>query len=242
MRLDTRRQRETPEGVTLSFPVAGPSVRLMAWLLDAVLILLVMTVVSTFLGMMGELGMGLYLIVLFLLWWFYPVAFEVWRDGMTPGKKRLGLQVIHDDGTPVGWTASLLRNLLRSADFLPFAHLAGLMSMLLDRDFRRLGDLAAGTLVVHRERAPQGGQVSRQDPVAPPVALLQEERRALIDFASRLPRWNYERAKELARVAYPLTRAPGEKGLERLVGMANWVLGRRVSAAEAEPAGGGTRR
>lgn len=231
VRLDTRRQRETPEGITLTFPVAGPSVRLMAWLIDAILIAVLMTAFSMVLGFMGQTGMGLYLVVLFVLWWFYPVIFEVWRDGMTPGKKRLGLQVIHDDGTPVGWTASLLRNLLRSADFLPFGFLAGLVSMLLDRDFRRLGDLAAGTLVVHHERVSQHGQVARQEPVAPPVVLLQDERRALIDFASRLPRWNIERAKELARVAYPLTRAPGEKGLERLVGMANWVLGRRGDGA-----------
>ena len=231
VRLDTRRQRETPEGITLTFPVAGPSVRLMAWLIDAILIAVLMTAFSMVLGFMGQTGTGLYLVVLFVLWWFYPVIFEVWRDGMTPGKKRFGLQVIHDDGTPVGWTASLLRNLLRSADFLPFGFLAGLVSMLLDRDFRRLGDLAAGTLVVHHERVSQNGQVARQEPVAPPVVLLQDERRALIDFASRLPRWNIERAKELARVAYPLTRAPGEKGLERLVGMANWVLGRRGEVA-----------
>ncbi len=64
---------------------------------------------ATVTSLLGDLGLGIYLLLFFSLLWFYPVAFEVWRRGATPGKSALGLQVVHDDGTPVGLPASLLR-------------------------------------------------------------------------------------------------------------------------------------
>lgn len=244
MKIDTQQHRETPEGVTLTFPTAGPPIRLMAWLLDALLIGMVQILLAIVLGLLGGVGSGLYLIAAFLLTWFYPVFFEVWSDGSTPGKKRMGLQVVNDDGTPVDLVASLIRNLLRTADFLPAAFAAGLVTMTLDRDFRRLGDLAAGTLVIHRRRLRDLGRVPEEIPVAPPVVLSSEERRMLVDYASRLPRWNYERAQELANIVQPLTGERGDAGVRRLVGIANWTLGRTAaheSAAngDGQPAQGG---
>src|SRR5208282_5922974 len=94
-------------------------------------------------------GMGLLLIILFLLEWFYPVAFEVLARGQTPGKKLMDLRVLRADGAPVGWSRSTVRSLLAFADFLPFGFAAGLTAMLVSRRFQRLGDLAAGTVVVH---------------------------------------------------------------------------------------------
>ena len=228
--LDTDRHRDTPEGVTLALPVAGPAVRFFAWFLDTMVVLLAYAALASILGLLGDLGVGLSLLVLFLLLWFYPVFFEVRRNGITPGKKSLGLQVIHADGTPVELTASLLRNLLLAADFLPFFYGAGLVSMLVDRDFRRLGDIAAGTLVVHRERPQQVGEVPAEIPLAPPVALRRDERRAVVSFASRVTTWSGERAAELANLARPLTGSRGTEGVRRLVGMANWILGRNAEA------------
>ena len=114
---------------------------------------------------LAGLGQGLMLLGFFLLEWFYPVFFEL-RSGATPGKRAMGLRVVHDDGTPVGAVASVIRNLLRVADFLPLFYAAGLVSCLVDRDFRRLGDLAAGTLVVHSEPPlkPQGIRNARPAP------------------------------------------------------------------------------
>ncbi len=92
----------------------------------------------------------MYLIVAFLLEWLYPVAFELTRWGATPGKRALGLKVVMDNGLPVTPAASLTRNLLRVADFLPFLYGFATVCLLTRRDFKRLGDLAAATLVVYQ--------------------------------------------------------------------------------------------
>ncbi|MBZ0112608.1 MAG: RDD family protein [Thermoanaerobaculia bacterium] len=226
--LDTRFSVETPEGVDLSLAVAGPAPRALAWVIDSFLRLIGYGVVATLLAVLGTAGEGLFLIVLFLGEWFYPVLFEVKGRGATPGKRALGLIVLHDDGTPVGWSAALIRNLLRFADFLPLAYGFGLASMLIDRRFRRLGDLAAGTLVVHRE--PMQVSLAQLRPVAalaPPVLLQPEEQRAVVDFARRRSSWTDDRAAELANAAAPLTGARGGLGAARLEAMAAWLLGSR---------------
>ena len=111
------------------------------------------------LGLLGRFGVGLLMIFFFGLEWFYPVLFELLPGRATPGKRALGLKVVMDDGLPMTPAASLIRNLLRAADFLPFAlRLRPARRMLLRPDFKRLGDLAAGTLVVH---APRGAAESR---------------------------------------------------------------------------------
>jgi len=226
--LDTYRSVETPEGVELGLRVAGPPVRCLAWAIDLSIRTggyLGLLVVVAFLG---EVGMGLFLLALFLGEWFYPVYFEVRRDGATPGKRRMGIRVVHDDGTPVTLGSSLLRNLVRFADFLPLAYGFGFVSMLFSPDFKRLGDHAAGTVVVHGE-AETGGTagVPEAPALPPPVTLSPEEQRVVVDFAQRLPGWMDGRAQELADHAWPLTGASGPEGVEKLVAMANWLLGRR---------------
>lgn len=74
-------------------------------------------------------------------------------SGRTPGKRALGIRVMKEGGYPLGFVDSVLRNLLRAADFLPMAYAAGLVSMTADSRFRRLGDRVAGTMVVTEERA-----------------------------------------------------------------------------------------
>ncbi len=235
LRVDTVRSRATPEGVNLSLRVAGPPVRLLAWVIDAVVMVVAQSLVAIVVAFLGDLGSGFYLLSVFAITWFYPVGFEVLHAGATPGKSAFGLQVVHDDGTPVGPAASLLRNLLRFADFLPMAYGAGLVSMLLTRDFQRLGDLAAGTLVVYREDAAAGRDVPEAPPRPPPIALDLREQRAVIDFGARLTTWNEERRAELAEIVEPLAGARGEAGVRRLLGVANWLLGRRHEVpAESE--------
>jgi uncharacterized RDD family membrane protein YckC len=82
------------------------------------------------LAFLGQLGMGLGSLLLFAVSWWYMVLFEVLRQGRSPGKQWMGLRVIHDNGTPVGWSASLLRNLLRFVDLLPFGYAFGAISCL----------------------------------------------------------------------------------------------------------------
>lgn len=225
--IDTYRAIETPEGVELRLRVAGPPARVLAWAIDVAIRLLGYAVLSIPLLVLGRAGVGLLFLVLFLGEWLYPVLFEVYARGATPGKKLVGLAVVHDDGTPVGWSGALLRNLLRVADFLPVAYGFGLVTMLVHPEFKRLGDLAAGTVVVHEERAEPTLRAGEATPQPPPVPLEPDEQRAILAFAERMPLWGPARAEELAGLAAPLVDARGPLAVERLAGIANWLVGRR---------------
>lgn len=225
--LDTVRAIETPEGVELAVHVAGPVPRGLAWLLDGLMRSMVYAGLSIPLGLLGDTGMGLFMIVLFFGEWFYPVLFEVMARGQTPGKMVVGLAVVNDDGTPVDWSASVLRNLLRFADFMPMMYGFGLTSMMLSRDFKRLGDLAANTLVVHRPRALKERPLVEAPAVPSPVPLQLAEQRAVIDFSARSNTWTQDRGQELAGHLRPLTGQHGEPAVATLHGMARWLSGRR---------------
>ena len=225
--IDTFRAVETPEGVELRLRVAGPPVRALAWGVDLLLRLLVYAVVGIPLTVLGEAGGGLFLLVVFVGEWFYPVLFEVYNAGSTPGKRLFGLVVAHDDGTPVGWSGALVRNLLRFADALPVFYGFGLVSMLVHPRFKRLGDLAAGTVVVYDERVERPLRAVDAAPQPPPVPLDADEQRAVLAFAERMAAWGPARAEELASIAAPLTGAGGTAAVERLAGIANWIVGRR---------------
>jgi hypothetical protein len=151
----------------------------------------------------------------------------LWR-GTTPGKHALGLIVLHDDGTPVRWPASLTRNLVRALDMLPFMYFVGFVAMIMNRDFKRLGDLAANTLVVYHERKPAAVSIEEVPPMAPPVALSLSEQRTILDFAERCARITPERAAELAGFVSPLTgHRDGTEAVRQIVAIANYLMGRQ---------------
>ncbi|MBK6599265.1 MAG: RDD family protein [Proteobacteria bacterium] len=230
--LDTVIYVETPEGVLLELRPAGLPVRLYAFMLDAMFRAAILYALVLVLSVLGGLGVATMLIAAFLLEWFYPVLFELTRSGATPGKKVFGLTVLMDNGLPVTPGASITRNLLRTADFLPFAYAAGVVCMLVRCDFKRLGDLAAATMVVYRPVAPPPATLAEVAPQPPAMALSPRAQAAVIAFAARLPRLTAERAAELARLATPATgRDSSAEGLvsdtDRLVSVAHWLLGRR---------------
>ena len=205
--LDTLRNIPTPEGFELTLRLAGPVPRALAYVVDLLLRCLIFFVLMLVSGPFGGAGTGLMLIFAFLIEWFYPVAFEVWRDGATPGKRAFSLAVLNDNGTPVTFGASLTRNLLRAVDFLPMLYAFGLVSMLFNRDFKRLGDLAAGTIVVYRDKPAVRAKLPQALPVVPQVALTLTEKRAVLDYAERYATLTQERADELAGHAAPLVEA-----------------------------------
>ncbi|ERI53457.1 hypothetical protein N878_15265, partial [Pseudomonas sp. EGD-AK9] len=169
--LDTRYQVETPEGIDLQLRPAGLVPRALAFAIDLAIRGLILAVMFIVLGLLGQFGMGLGTILLFLVTWWYMVLFEVLNQGRSPGKQLLGLRVVHDDGTPIGWAASLTRNLLRFVDILPFGYSLGILSCLNHPAFKRLGDIAAGTLVVYRDAAPARPQLPEAELLPTPFPL-----------------------------------------------------------------------
>lgn len=225
-RLDTLRTVETPEGVWLELRVAGPIARALAFGVDVLIRLMLYSLLGSMLGRLGEAGTGMLMLVVFCVEWFYPVLFEVLWDGQTPGKKALSLAVVHDDGRPVGWGASLLRNLMLFADFLPAGYLTGLGSMVVSADFKRLGDHAAGTVVTYRDTPRRADAALDAVPRAPRAPLRPDEQKALLDYADRSARWSPERREELlGRLADAV--APGDSAPEAVSGVAAWLRGQR---------------
>lgn len=226
--IDTLTRIETPEGVELEFSPAGPAPRALAWLLDALIRLSADAVLAAVFALFGRAGNGLFLIALFLMEWGYPVVFEVFNHGQTPGKKALGLKVLREDGAPVGWSRSMTRSLLTAVDFLPFGYGAGLTAMVLGKHFQRLGDMAAGTLVVHvapRRRASRADAAPPGPPQPLPFPLTLPEQRAIMGFSERAPLLTRGRAEELADLLEPLTRARGSEGVRRLLTLARDLRG-----------------
>jgi uncharacterized RDD family membrane protein YckC len=227
--LDTARAIPTPEGIELNLRLAGPVPRALAWMLDLLVRAAVFFALMIPLGVLGNVGAGILLIVWFGMEWLYPTAFEVYFSGATPGKRALGLIVLHSDGTPVGLPASLTRNLLRAADFLPLLYGFGLLAMLLSRDFQRLGDIAGGTVVAFRDADTQYGAIPRAVPLPPAAPLTADEQRAVLDLAARTASLTEERSEELASLAPRLTGGlEGRPALDRLLSIANFLIGRRA--------------
>jgi uncharacterized RDD family membrane protein YckC len=214
---------ETPEGIEFVLFPAGPLIRSCAWGIDQIIqgvLVIALAVVSGFLGRNG--GVWIVLILSFCLDWFYHVAWELFWQGQSPGKKIMGLRVVRGSGMPVNPGASFLRNLLRFADTFLFLYPIALASMSASRGFRRLGDWAADTLVVYTSQSlapprlparlrnaqpaafptaafPTAGFPAAAFPAAPPPALSGEEKRGLRMFAQRYPLLGKARADEIAR-------------------------------------------
>jgi uncharacterized RDD family membrane protein YckC len=226
--LDTTRRVATPEGIELTLHLAGPVPRALAWAIDLLLRVALVFAVSIPLMQLGRAGWGLVLIAMFFVEWLLPAWFEAAWRGQTPGKRMMGLMVLNDDGTPVRWPAALTRNLLRAADFLPLMYGLGLVAMLVNRDFKRLGDLAAGTVVVYQlERRVAAKKIPEAPAVVPPIALQLAEQRALLDLAERSATLTKERVEELAELPTPLVaNLDGARAAARLLGMANYIAGR----------------
>ncbi len=224
--LDTDVAIETPEHIVFRYRVAGPARRALGHVLDlllcygAIALLAVVVLLAAMggsidageIGAAAKAGIGLLLLALFAAQWIYFLAWEAWF-GRSPGKMAVGLRVVTTSGRPIGWRAAALRNLLRAADLLPIAYLAGLVSMALTSRFQRLGDLVAGTMVVVAERAHAARPLALTPPASAHevasfpehVALDADERAAIELFLRRRHTLGRAREHELATMlARPL--------------------------------------
>jgi uncharacterized RDD family membrane protein YckC len=215
--LDTSVRLVTPERVEFRYPLAGPFRRSLSYLIDiVVLVILILAgaLVSLLLTLGSPSGVGPMLAIAFALTWGYGAFCEGIFNGQTVGKRAAGIRVMTTEGVPITGTQAVIRNLIGAVDGpLPFLYLPGLTSMLLTSRFQRLGDLAAGTMVVVEE-SPFGSSVTRIEegvvggvlPLLPlRVSAGSEMSRALSDYVRRRKRFGRDRREEIARhLAGPL--------------------------------------
>jgi uncharacterized RDD family membrane protein YckC len=213
--IDTVITAETPEGIAISMRAAGFPVRCMAFLIDAAIRYVIVSTVAGVLGPGGRVGTGVLLIMLFLVLWLYPVIFELTPGAATPGKRAMGIQVMMANGLPLTPAGCLIRNLMRAVDMLPLLYGFAIVSMLLRRDARRLGDLAAGTLVVYRDRASPPGDFGACEPLRPRVPLTIRRQASSLRSAGAPP------IAERQEIGFGADAVPGAKDsavATRLVG------------------------
>lgn len=181
LKVDTRITVETPEGVDFQYLIAGPGKRGTARVFDGFLQVLVITLLVIPLMLVDEspirdVGLGILLVLCFLIFTLYGTLFEVMMRGQTPGKMMAKLRVVRSNGTPLGWFEALGRNLLLGIDgmifySLPFGALwglaemsalplctVGLLAMFATGRLQRLGDLVFDTMVIDEARGFSGRQ------------------------------------------------------------------------------------
>lgn len=158
-----RYEIHTPENVTFEFELAGVASRGAAWAIDMVVMVALMglasMVLQSLMTSLGGLAMAAMMVALFLVQWGYAALMEWHFGGRTIGKMVFRLRTLRDDGLPITFVQSVVRNLVRVVDLLPGIYLVGGVTSLLDPHSRRLGDIAAGTMVVHERRAPMPSAV-----------------------------------------------------------------------------------
>lgn len=149
----------TPEGITFAYPLASPVARSLAWAIDMLIVsavLITLSMAFIFSGLfLFDIGGALITLASFVIMTFYTIILEwCWR-GQTVGKRMMHLRVMDADGLRLRLHQVLMRNLVRFVDLLPGFYLVGGAACLLSRKAQRLGDLAAGTIVVHHRRPPE---------------------------------------------------------------------------------------
>ncbi|MHB8178253.1 MAG: RDD family protein [Vulcanimicrobiaceae bacterium] len=187
-RLDIR----TPESVTLTYDLAGIGSRMLAVMIDLGIQIVLAAAIFGGLAYAGSrlpktshtlpaeqrlgmaIGIALLVVILFVIFFAYFIVFEAYMGGQTPGKRALSLRVVRDGGFPLDLTGSIIRNILRIAEMLLGFYILSAISALLSSENKRLGDFAAGTIVVREGR------------IAPPTgscaggSWLDAERRAIV--------------------------------------------------------------
>ncbi|MDQ2996354.1 MAG: RDD family protein [Chloroflexota bacterium] len=159
--MDDRYTIDTPENIEFAYDIAGIGSRFLAAMIDTlligiaeVMIILIVGLTSSALGLRAadSLLAALGGLLAFAILWGYYIVFELLWNGQSPGKRVIGLRVVREGGRPITFVGSAIRNLIRIVDFLPALYGIGVVVMFVDRRSRRLGDLAAGTLVVKERR------------------------------------------------------------------------------------------
>ncbi len=162
---------DTPELVSIEMPLAGIGSRFIALLVDyliwgagftvlVILLALILPSIGTISWFKAQWAIAIAIFGFFLINWGYFTLFEAFWNGRTPGKRVARIRVIQRSGRPIGLFESMARNLVRYIDQIPGIYVVGVVAMFITRQHQRLGDLAAGTLVVRdrEEESPLWGE------------------------------------------------------------------------------------
>jgi uncharacterized RDD family membrane protein YckC len=223
----------TPESIAFSYELAGLGSRFLALMVDQVIQIAVL--LAIFFGVVytgarlavrhaapgawhplaQSIGVAVALFVVFVVLFGYFIVFEAVWNGQTPGKKLVGLRVVRDGGYPIDFGASLIRNLIRIGEWILGYYFLSAVCALLSAENKRIGDFAAGTIVVRDSRlaAPRNLAESPSTPSVSAAAHLTLDERALLErFLERRDSLGTGRRKELAAqlAAHFRPRAPDE--------------------------------
>lgn len=148
MELDDKVALPGAEGIDLDLVLAGIASRGMALTIDLAIQLAGIFALGLVLPNFGNVGVAAFFVLTFLLFFGYPIAMHAFAGGQTIGKRAMGITVVTTSGTPIGFLAATIRTVIQVIDALPGVFTVGLISMFATSRTQRLGDLAAGTLVV----------------------------------------------------------------------------------------------
>src|SRR6185295_5543407 len=175
--MDDRYTIDTPENIEFAYDIAGIGSRFLAAIIDSFVIGAALLIVGIIIGVItarggfvgsavGSLIAAISALLSFVILWGYYIVFDLVWNGQSLGKRAIGLRVVREGGQPITFVSSAIRNLIRIVDFLPAFYGIGVIVMFVDRRARRLGDLAAGTLVVKERRG-----VTLESLTVPAIAL-----------------------------------------------------------------------
>ncbi len=218
----------TPENIEIEYELAGIGSRFTAALIDHLLILLAILLIWSvgYTAVLLQMSANVFgdaplwtqavlTILSFITTVTYPIVFELRGNGQTPGKKISGLRVIRDGGYPIDLQSSIVRNIVRIADIMPGAYGVGLISLFFNSQNKRLGDIAAGTVVI-KDRASGDVLTTFVQPNNPAAetylsyiqsldGITQSQFDLIRKFLARLPMMDIEDAAILAQnICFPI--------------------------------------
>ena len=229
--LENREYVKLPEGVDIAITPAGVVSRSYAYIIDFLFRSLIMFGVSLVFSFLGDAGQGIILIIYFITSWGYNIFFEM-KNGQTPGKKRLKIRVVQDNGLPASFSQIVVRNLLRPADMLPIGYFLGLVVMMFNSRFKRIGDWAAGTMVIYDDEVEARPELPKGNIEIPVLSLSTEEQLAVLAFAERSDELSDARRSELAAILAEPFKLETSEAQSMLVGYARFYSGQLSNSNE----------
>jgi uncharacterized RDD family membrane protein YckC len=244
--MDRTLEVRTPESIAFHYELAGLGSRFLALMVDQAIQILVLVAIFGALVLAGtrelaarhgapsvadkvtvSIAGAILIAIVFAVLFGYFIVFEAAWNGQTPGKRLLGLRVVRDGGYPLDFGASLIRNLIRVGEWIFGYYIIAAISAVLSPENKRLGDLAAGTIVVRDARlAAPSVLAQRDEPTYAATTYLSGEERVLIKrFLERRDALDGSRRAEIAaslatrvrnRVPPELARLDDESLIERL--------------------------